>query len=230
MVNVKTAESTTNQTLAAWTVERLREDILNGAHAPGSPLRMAALQTEYEVGNTPLREALFHLASEGLVELSGGRGFRVAPMSIEEIVEVTEVRKWLERLALRESLKNGDTHWEARIIAAYHLVSSVHQTDPGWDTLNREFHDALASACTFTVLHRFQKHLYDVTSRYRKLAWRIAKTPEAELDLSEHKQLLDAALARDYEKCAEIMDAHCDSLVKIIVQVLGPQYLNKKSA
>jgi len=204
------------------TVARLRHDILEGIRPAGSPLRMASLQSEYEIGNTPLREALFHLASEGLVELSVGRGFRVAPMSINEIKEVTEVRKWLERLALRESLKHGDTQWEAKIISAYHVLSRTAQTDPKWDQLNREFHEAIASACPLPILHKFQNHLYDITSRYRKLAWRIAGEPEAELDLSEHQQLLDAALARDYEKCVEIMDDHCDSLVNIIVRILEP--------
>lgn len=218
----RTTAAGTQETIAGQTLQRIRTDILEGVLAPGQPLRMAALQSDYDVGNTPLREALFHLASEGLVELNSRRGFRVAPMSVEELVEITEVRKWLERLALRESLAHGDANWEARVLSAFHVMSRVSQTEANWDGLNRAFHEAIVSECRLSILHKFRRHLYDLTSRYRKMAWRIADTPDAELDLAEHRQILDAVLKRDFDKSAALLDRHFDSLVHIILRILAP--------
>lgn len=214
-------QDVTTETMARITLAKIRSDILEGVLAPGASLRIALLQKDYEVGNTPLREALFHLASEGLVELNSRRGFRVASMSAQELIEVTHVRKWIERLALKESLENGDAHWEARVLSAFHIMSRVEQTDKNWDHLNREFHEAIVSNCSLGVLHKFRTHLYDVTTRYRKLAWRYAKKPDAELDLAEHREILNAALSRNYNRSAELLDEHLDGLVRVILRTFA---------
>src|SRR5579863_3457019 len=85
-----------DQTLASTALERLRADILSCRLQPGQRLRFEELRTGYDLGLSPLREALMRLASEGLVRVEDHRGFRVAPISRSDLLDITFVRKELE--------------------------------------------------------------------------------------------------------------------------------------
>jgi len=80
------------QSLGAAVVERLREKILSGELREGEQLRQDAIATEYQISRIPVREALTHLAAEGLVTLVANRGAVVSALSPEEIMELFETR------------------------------------------------------------------------------------------------------------------------------------------
>ncbi len=63
------------------------------------------------------------LASEELIEATPQRGFRVRPLSVEHLRDLTWVRVQLESLALRESIAKGDVSWEADLVAAHHRLA-----------------------------------------------------------------------------------------------------------
>ena len=63
------------ETLASAVYDRLLEDILNGSLEPGLKLRLQALKKQYDVGNSPLREALNRLSVNGLVVREENKGF-----------------------------------------------------------------------------------------------------------------------------------------------------------
>lgn len=209
---------TANLTLAQQTMQRIRSDILEGVLAPGASLKMAPLRDAYQVGFSPLREALFQLSSEGLVSTINRRGFKVAEMSAKEIVEVTRLRQWLERMAIRESFANGDAAWEATVVAAFHLLSVTGAGKGDFDEPHRAFHEALVSACDSPTLHRFRRYLFDVNRRYRKLAWKLGANWHD--DIAEHEQILQAALSRDSERAARLMDGHFETIVRMVIKVL----------
>lgn len=141
---------------------RLRDDLLTGELSPGRPLRMTVLRERYAVGLTPLREALFQLVAEGLVTAEDQRGFRAASVSWEDLSDLTEQRVFLESRALRLSIERGDLAWEARVLAAHHLLAGTAMlsdcgtlTDP-WISAHREFHRVLVEACGSVRLLRFR--------------------------------------------------------------------------
>jgi len=72
------AEQEPAGTLASSVYDRLRGDILSGSLPPGEKLRTEALRSRYEVGNSPIREALNRLSADGLVTREDQKGFRVA--------------------------------------------------------------------------------------------------------------------------------------------------------
>ena len=74
------------KTLAAQVYEKLREDIVAGHLEPGSKLKLEQLLSKYSVGMSPLREALSRLVGDMLVTSQGQRGFRVAPLSLTQIL------------------------------------------------------------------------------------------------------------------------------------------------
>jgi len=65
---------------------------------PGEKLRIEVLRTRYDVGGTPLREAMNRLSTEGLVTQSEQRGFRVTPVSADELLELTRTRCWINEV------------------------------------------------------------------------------------------------------------------------------------
>src|SRR5258708_32724399 len=96
--------ATPRQSLAAAVVERLRERILSGELQEGEQLRQEAIAAEFEISRIPVREALSHLAGEGLVKIVGNRGAVVAALSPEEIMQLFETRAVLESYMLRQAI------------------------------------------------------------------------------------------------------------------------------
>src|SRR3546814_12739355 len=87
------------------------------------------------------------LSSEGLVLAEEQRGFRVAPATLADLEDIMTSRAEIEALALQRAIRLGGDDWEARIVAAFHLMSRRRQVDPEtgsiaaeWDAAHRGFH------------------------------------------------------------------------------------------
>ena len=194
------------KTLAGTAYAKIKADVTGGVFAPGQRLRIEDLRQAYGTGASPLREALSRLAAEGIVVSIGQRGFRVPPVSVEELRDITSMRILLETEALRQSIEHGDDEWEAEVVASFHRLTKaeigVGADFPEWEQLNKRFHDALLSACPSRWLLRFYETMYDQHRRYRALSIQATNSPR---DVhAEHERIKDAALARDVERaCAE---------------------------
>ena len=90
----------------------LRQEILETRLRPGAPLKLGAMREAYGIGWTPLREALSRLEAERLVTSSANKGYAVAPVSLEELSDLTRARRLVELPMLAESIANGDEAWE----------------------------------------------------------------------------------------------------------------------
>ena len=93
-------------------VARVRSDILAGHLPPGTRLRPAELATEHAVSLSVVREALARLAEQELVDWVPQTGFRVAPLSLDDLQDLTHLRLDIEVLAIRYAVKRGDVAWE----------------------------------------------------------------------------------------------------------------------
>ncbi|MEM8863212.1 MAG: GntR family transcriptional regulator, partial [Chloroflexota bacterium] len=89
--------------------DAVRTAILQGELRGGDPLRQEELAEKYGVSKIPVREALFVLQSEGLVDFSTGRGATVSRLSPAEADEIYVMRIALEQVALRTSIPNLQT-------------------------------------------------------------------------------------------------------------------------
>lgn len=202
-------------TLSETVYARLRSDILMGVLRPGDRLKLDGLRDRYEVSVNTLRETLSRLVSEGLVANEGQRGFMVVPASLADLRDITEMRKLLECRAVRLSAEHADLEWESRVVAAYHKLSRIEDVvdqdprrwGPQLELYNREFHNALISACGSRWLLTFHGVMYDQSLRYRMLAFQVRDFPR-EQSRAEHRELLDAALARDADRLVAVVAAH----------------------
>src|SRR5215475_4341202 len=77
----------------------LRDEIVFLDLPPGAPVREVDVATRLGVGRTPVREALQRLAMNYLVEIMPGRGAFVAPISLPDLVKISEIRVNLEGFA-----------------------------------------------------------------------------------------------------------------------------------
>lgn len=209
--------------MASQLEARVRQDIINGRLAPGSRLRLKDLAESYGAGVIPLREALSRLAATGFVSSAEQKGFSVGRISAEEIRDITNTRLHIECEALAESIKRGDLDWESRIIAAHHRLDRLPIVEgperllkPDWESAHEAFHSALISNCGSPWLLRFSNMLRDQTARYRMLSMHYAESAQRDVP-SEHKALLEAALAKDIEKACAILTQHYETTTQSVL-------------
>lgn len=208
-------------TRTAEVLSSLRRDIVEARLRPGDKLRFEELRATYGSGIPPLREALMHLASEGLVIAEERKGYRVAPVSNEDLLEIARLRGEFDSLAIRESIKNGNEIWEGRVIAAFHALSkrskldSNGEVDPEWEPYHIRFHYELGSESRLPKLQSFKEILDLQAQRYRRIAVHYLTAPRD--DLEEHRAIMDAVLGRDERLATKLIKRHYLTTVEIIL-------------
>ena len=211
------------RTQSSALVERVRADIVAGALAPSARLKLPDLAERYQSGINPLREALARLSATGLVLLEDQKGFRVAPVSREDLLDLTSVRTDIECLALRQSIAHGDVEWEARVIATHHRLtrmkliaaSNPKRLSDAWETIHQDFHQALISACQSRWLIQFHNQLAEQSARYRRLAIDFATSKR---DIAgEHVDIVKTVLNRDADRACQLIRAHFARTTDIVL-------------
>jgi len=220
-------------TVSETPFELLRRDILRGEFAPGDPLRLSSLSQRYNVSATPLREALSRLEEKRLVLASRNKGWRVAPVSIEQLEDIAATRITLERAMLEDSILNGDIDWESDIVAAHHRLSQSEPPLAPEDAARRErwvvahdaFHVALLSGVRSERLLRFYADLLEEMQRYHDKMFYPPRVEKAErLDFSElddvhsrddHRDLMQAVLDRDIVRAKARMQDHVERTLAV---------------
>lgn len=201
-------------TYSDYVLDRLRDDIVGGAFAPGSRLAIKALCARYEVGTSPVREALHRLTGERFVEFVGQRGFRVPPLSLDDLEDLTHLRGLVEEAAVRQAIARGDDAWEAGIVTAFHHLerqvgrfgSADEDSIRRYDSVHRDFHLSLYAGVASPRLNELHANLYDQAFRYRKLLHREPVSPRQVL--SEHRALMKLVLSRDVAGAVTALLAH----------------------
>lgn len=216
----------TGTTLTEAAYLALRKDIISGLRAPGERLRIERLRRLYEVGPTPLREALQRLAADGLVIATGNRGFTVAPLEAEEFLDLNKARTAVECEALKLSIAHGDSKWESGVVAAAYRQAKLDvrlTTDPGldyaeWEAANQEFHYATVAACDSRWLLHVRQLLHDQCERYRRVS---VGSKRATRDLgSEHHDIAEAVIARRADRACALVAEHFNRTTEILLSDL----------
>ncbi len=201
-----------SRTLTTDLFEQIRSDILHNRLEPGSRLLFRDMRERYRSGLSPLREALMRLVSEGLVLLEDHKGFRVAPVSREEMIDIANTLLELEAIAIRMAVEKGDDRWEAQIVARYHELSKREMfaadgtLDAEWEARNVAFHEALYQACGSPSIKLVCHLLYERHSRYRRLRTRQGD-PSRNVS-KEHEGLMRATIGRNADAAIALLRKH----------------------
>lgn len=213
------------ETRASDVLQRMRDDILSCSLKPGEKLRFEALRNQYGVSFSTLREALARLSAERLVVSEGRRGFVVAPVSIADLQDLTNVRVLIEREVLRLSIEYGDDAWEAGIMSIYHRMDRLqarlgehYYFNEEWASLHGGFHFSLVCACGSPVLLEMRQKLFERAHRYRRMSSQF-RTKWRAKDV-EHKAIMDSVLNREKE-ALNLAERHIRETSENVIQYAG---------
>jgi DNA-binding GntR family transcriptional regulator len=202
--------------------EWLRERILVGGLPPGAEIRQEILAKQFGTSRVPIREALSRLQAEGLIVLRPRRGFAVASLDQDEIVEVFELRMAVEEHAMRIATK-ARTEEDVRDVEA--LLERMETLDPAapeylqeWMATNRDFHTRLIESAHRKRLSDIALNLRDAIEPYIRVeANFIGQVGYANI---EHRQIVEAFKKNDPEEAARISRKHCEStLTRLLTNI-----------
>ena len=208
-------------------VGQLRADIVDGELSPQERLKFADLAKRYDASFGTLREALAQLVSEAFVTQVTNKGFSVASVSREELLEITEHYIELEQRAVASAIARGDDSWEAQIVAAHHRLHAIEKQPweervarhSDWVVRHREFHESLVAACHGPWLLRLRTMMFDQLDRYRFLT-KMAPIKGGKGRGAEHRGLMEAVLDRDVDSASRLIDVHLRKTVERAVKLL----------
>ncbi|KNC92886.1 DNA-binding transcriptional regulator CsiR [Trabulsiella odontotermitis] len=209
----------------------LKNDIIRGVWQPEEKLRMNLLTSRYALGVGPLREALSQLVAERLVTVVNQKGYRVAPMSETELLDIFDARANMEAMLVGLAIARGGDEWEAEILARAHMLNklSASQASEGmleeWDQRHQAFHSAIVNGCGSQYLLQMRARLFDLAARYRFIWLRetVLSVEMLEDKHDQHQELVDAILARDANLASERMRQHLLTPIPIIQQAMTQQ-------
>src|SRR6478609_8044414 len=203
-------------------IDAIRADVLSGVWPPGTRVPPGELAERYATSTTVIREALTRLAGENFLTIEPNRGFFVPALTDGGLRDITDARSLIEGRALELAIERGGVEWEGELIAAHHLLARTprrSQEDPthtsaDWLAAHRAFHVKLIAACGVPALCDFSRQLTNATELFRRWS---APDPNARVrDVEkEHRDILDAVLARDAKTAVALLQAHFERTSEI---------------
>ncbi len=209
---------------------RMREMIIRGELAPGSPTQETALAAALGVSRTPLREAMKLLAAEGLVELRPNRSPRITEIEIGRVFELFEALAGIERLAAELAAQRA-TDRELKRLRLLQTRMEGHHRDGRLDeyfAINGQIHGLIVQAAHNVPLREAHETLLSRAERARYLALGAERRWSNSVD--EHQAILIALEARDGETAGRLLAAHVQRTGTALWEVLGKKPLSKPAA
>jgi DNA-binding GntR family transcriptional regulator len=189
----------------------LRDAILGGKYVEGQQLRQDELAEQFGTSRIPVREALRQLEGEGLVQLQANKGAIVKGVSIDDVLELLDIRIALECRALKLAIPNmavEDLDVAEEILARYEEAP-----DPAtWGEMNWKFHWTLYSPCNLPKLLSMIESNYGHVSRFTRRQVSLA-TGKAKPQ-QDHVELLRLCREGDTERAVNLLEKHIERTQK----------------
>jgi len=188
--------------------EQLEEEIITGVFSPGEHLDEIGLAKRFGVSRTPIREALFQLATVGFVERKPRKGNFVAEIGPKKLVEMFDVMAELEAMCAKLAARRTTQEQLNEILDAHKAcceISSNGDADQYY-YLNEIFHSKIRNAAGNTFLIEQTEQLHKRLRAYRRLQLRTRGRIKTSFE--EHNDIVEAIKDNEPEKAAEIMRSH----------------------
>jgi DNA-binding GntR family transcriptional regulator len=196
--------------------QRLKDAILNGEFAPHQRLIEADLSERYDASRAAVRTALLNLTSEGLVERVPNRGARVRAISVDEAVEIVEVRIGLETLCTRKAAENlTDSDADALRRLRSEIEDAVRSGNlVEYARLNQDLDRRIRELSRHRTATQLLERLRAQSARHQ---FRLAFHPgRAGQSAPEHIAIIDAILAREPDAAEAATRAHLQGIVDVL--------------
>jgi DNA-binding GntR family transcriptional regulator len=208
-------EPVSRESTAAVIARQLRDAIMTGALPPGTQLGETELAARFQVSRGPLREAMQHLVSEGLLRSERHRGLFVIDLEPGDVYDIYAARSAIERAAMLRALRGGDRDRIADLLerTVAEMATAASEDDPSaLSTADLKFHEALINASGSKRLVRMARTLLIETrmcltalqSTYQRVEERV----------EEHTKLIQALREGDEETALTLLEAHMEDAVQ----------------
>lgn len=192
----------------------VREAILNGALRGGTRLVQADLASHFGVSNTPVREALRQLATEGLVQFDSYRGAAVATPSAADVIEVYELLLLLEPVIVRKAAERITPEQVAELGALDERMRATTEISQ-WVPLNRAFHATIHEAAASARLASIIAALMDA-STVQVAALLAAGTIDLKRGNVEHGRIVNALARGNADRAVDVVTKHLATTLKAV--------------
>lgn len=196
--------------------QQIREAILAAEFAPHQRLIEADLSERYDASRAAVRTALLNLAGEGLVERLPNRGARVRAISVDEAVEIVEVRIGLESLCARKAAENlTDEDADGLRDIRAQIQDAVGSGDlMRYSRLNQELDRRIRAISGHATATQLLERLRAQSARHQ---FRLGFLPgRAATSAPEHIAIIDAVLSRDPDAADAATRAHLGGIIGVL--------------
>jgi len=206
------------RSLRSRAYEEIKRRIITLAYAPGEYLNEALISEQLGIGRTPVHQALDRLMLEGMIEIIPRKGVIVRPVSLDEFLQLTEVRlinePYCAKLAAERATADEIAAMRALLDRARDHVDT--RDVEGLMALDRDFHASISRAARNKVLAEILLGLHERSLRF----WFISLSDEHHHTRvqSEHEAVFEAIRARDGSGAEAAVRAHIESSRENIVK------------
>ncbi|CAH0527136.1 HTH-type transcriptional repressor GlaR [Vibrio hippocampi] len=209
-------------TLTDKVAKQICQDILSGELKPNQKLVVSDLKEKYDVGASPIREALIQLSWIKYVKLEPQKGCWVAPISKLELYDLYESLKIVSSVLLEKSIREGSESWELEILTEYHKLSRFKfQGDnfnwQDWEERQEAFYTSLLKGCFSKNMLQFFDDIIRQIKRYRSIS--LSYSPmnfEQMFQIEQHEKIMKLTLDKDYEGAKQQLESYLTSMMKEI--------------
>lgn len=206
------------KTMATQVADEVRKWILSGTYRAGEQLRQERIATDLGVSRIPVREALHQLHSEGFVTLVSHKGAVVSEVSLEEILELYELRArietWLLTLAIPEMTEAHFAKFQAANDRYEALACHADQVfQANWD-VHSAMYEASGRRTTIGIVGRLHQKIERYTRMMVSLRGSEARSH------AEHLKLLALCRDRQADGAVRLLDAHIKSGSEFLIERL----------
>jgi len=217
--------STSGNRASDLAYDSLKGWIIRGEFAIGQPLDLVNLQGRLGIGRTPLREALQHLAEDGLLNVIPNRGTFINQVNLNELRLLMEARMELEAVCARMVALNPDPKILAQLEQMVEnpgaFIPSDDQRQPVY-ALDEMFHPLFYAATGNPFIQTTLLRLFYIATVSASMLG-IQRFPSEQIQ-ADFCQLLSAVRAKDPDSAGEIMRRHIGAFrYRITEQFLGTE-------
>lgn len=197
-----------SRSVSEQVTNELRRSIVSGALAPGSTFSLRSIADELQVSFIPVREALRNLEGEGLVITRPGRSAQVAPLDLDDLHAIYQMRCRLEPGLARESCLLLSEDELDRLERQAKDFGKSHYTITEAFEAHHAFHAALLAPAATSWDTRVLSSLWNAAERYIQTGFGQSNPQENRRIQGEHERLVDVLRTRDPEAVAEAVLEH----------------------
>ena len=197
-----------NRTVVDEVYNKLKEDIINLKIELGTRINIQQISKNYDISQTPVREALSRLVRDGLILYKSRRGYYVIQISCKDLKEIYDLRKMIECYALEKGIKNIDKNKLKEILKKEIKMQKeplLPKKPPEFCILDKELHMTIVNSLLSGRIKKIYSRIYPIATISQQL------DPSYEKSVNEHVLLIEEILEGNTKKAKNTLEKHIEN-------------------